>query len=143
MARKGRRASGGPRGRRRSRPQRRRDWRKPCGSLVTQVGIGSAATRAGRGCLRKDTADGAVLARLGSGADWRSSRLPSPPLGRGSRGGCPHGTESLGMRKKKRVSPGTREGKAREGLFGNRLLGARTSAVFPRLFGGSALGLGP
>lgn len=38
MARTGRGASGGPRGRRRSSPQRRRVWLRPCASSVKQVG---------------------------------------------------------------------------------------------------------
>lgn len=87
MARKGRRASGGPRGRRRSRPQRRRVWRRPCGNSVTQVGSGPVPTRARRGRLPRD-GDGAGLARLGS-----------PPRGRRLAERMPHGSGSLGMRK--------------------------------------------
>lgn len=49
MARTGRGASGGPRGRRRSRPQRRRDWPRPCASSVKQVGSWWPARGASRG----------------------------------------------------------------------------------------------
>lgn len=72
MARKGRGASGGPRGRRRSRPRRRRVWRRPCGSSVNQVGNRTDAC--GRGRLPEDAAGGGAGGERGweVGPQWEA-----------------------------------------------------------------------
>lgn len=70
MARTGRGASGGPRGRLRSSPRRRHDWPKPCASSVKQVGSWRLARSARRGASPKAV----ERARLGRGLRWGALR---------------------------------------------------------------------
>lgn len=109
MARKGHGASGGPRGPRRSRPRRRRVWRRPCGSSVKQVGSGRAATR--RGGAYPKTRLGAVLAGSAAGKWGRAGKhrmswqnvpsVPVPASGRGTAGRMPARAWILGNAKGK------------------------------------------
>lgn len=151
MARKGRGASGGPRGPRRSRPRRRRVWRRPCGSSATQVGSGAAAARAVREGAPPQRRGWGLCGRgaqLGGGDElgkqrmgWRNvPSFPPPPQSRGPRRGW-----ILGNAKGKRFSrdSGLKEGATRAPWkWPLRALGPRT--VFraaPRL--GSARGPHP